>query len=249
MTDISAPILEPAGEFRIGRVLSRALTITSRNIVKIAIIVGVPFLPLLLVGASFAGPRPDLHRMAGPLIFSGIITILLAALSQVVVIHAAFQSMRGRPISIGESLSKGLVRFLPVIGLAIVMAFGIVIGFVLLVVPGFMLLTRWYLAIPACVVESAPVFGSLERSAQLTKGHRWQILGLYLVVAVVGGILNAIAGGIFRGIFGTVIGSLPAFVVQVIIGAYQAVVVVVAYHDLRSAKEGVDIDRIAAVFD
>ena len=32
-------------------------------------------------------------------------------------------------------------------------------------------------------------------------------------------------------------------------GAFNAIMVVVTYHDLRVAKEGVDTDQIAAVFD
>jgi hypothetical protein len=32
-------------------------------------------------------------------------------------------------------------------------------------------------------------------------------------------------------------------------GAFYAICVVVTYHDLRAAKEGVGIDQIAAVFD
>jgi hypothetical protein len=34
-----------------------------------------------------------------------------------------------------------------------------------------------------------------------------------------------------------------------IIGAFGAVVVAVVYHDLRAAHEGIDVDRMAAVFD
>jgi hypothetical protein len=34
-----------------------------------------------------------------------------------------------------------------------------------------------------------------------------------------------------------------------LMGAYQSIVVAVAYHDLRVVKEGVDIEHIASVFD
>jgi hypothetical protein len=32
-------------------------------------------------------------------------------------------------------------------------------------------------------------------------------------------------------------------------GAYNAIAVVMTYHDLRVAKEGIDIEQIASVFD
>ena len=249
MTDISAPVLEPIGEFRIGQVLSRALTITSRNLVQFALITAVPLLPLLLATLSLATPKPGLSGLGGTFVISILLSAILIALSQAVIIYAAFQTMRGRPVSVGESLGKGLARFGAVIGAAIVIGFGISFGFLLLIVPGFILAAMWYVALPACVVETLPVFGSLGRSAELTKGHRWQIVGLYFLVAIAAAIVNGIAGGIFGAIFGRFVGAFPTFVVQVIVAAYQAVVVVVAYHDLRVAKEGVDIDRIAAVFD
>jgi uncharacterized membrane protein len=241
--------MEPAGEFRIGRVLSRALTITSRNLVQFAVIVGIPLLPLLAFSPALTSPKPNFQGMGGTFALSIIVTLILSALSQVVVIHAAFQSMRGRPISIADSLSKGLARFLPVIGLSIMIALGVFFGILLLVVPGFILLSMWYVALPACVVESLPVFGSMRRSADLTKGYRWQVFGIYVLLAILSGVLGAIVSGIFTGLFGILIGAIARFAVQVIMGAFQAVVVVVAYHDLRAAKEGVDIDRIAAVFD
>ena len=51
----------------------------------------------------------------------------------------------------------------------------------------------------------------------------------------------------------SVAGGIPAFVGQVIWngiwGAFYAIFVVVTYHDLPVAKEGVDIEQIAAVFE
>ena len=48
---------------------------------------------------------------------------------------------------------------------------------------------------------------------------------------------------------GPVIGSVAKVIWQALLGAYGAILVVVTYHDLRVAKEGVDTDQIAAVFE
>jgi hypothetical protein len=34
-----------------------------------------------------------------------------------------------------------------------------------------------------------------------------------------------------------------------LVGTYQAIAIAVIYHDLRVAKEGIDVSRIIAVFD
>ncbi len=46
-----------------------------------------------------------------------------------------------------------------------------------LLVPGFILLIMWFVAIPVCVVEQRGSWASMQRSAELTKGHRWKISG------------------------------------------------------------------------
>ena len=250
MTDMSAPLQpELEGSFRIGQVLSRALSITSRNLVKFSILVGIPFLPYLIFFPSMMGPKPNLNGAGATLGLSVILSVVLGVISQAVVIYAAFQDMRGRSATIGESLQKGLARFWPIVGLALAIGFGILLGFILLVVPGFILYSMWFVALPACVVESLPPFRSLGRSAELTKGHRWATFGLFLLLAVISGILGGIVGALFSAIGGTIIAIIARFIFQAVFGAFQATVVVVAYHDLRVAKEGVDVDRIAAVFD
>ena len=40
-----------------------------------------------------------------------------------------------------------------------------------------------------------------------------------------------------------------AFLVTAVGGAYQAIVNIMTYHDLRAVKEGLDIEQLAAVFD
>ena len=50
----------------------------------------------------------------------------------------------------------------------------------------------------ACVIEKTGVSANLSRSVALTKGYRWQIFGLFLlvvVIALVGGLVLAKIGG------------------------------------------------------
>jgi hypothetical protein len=54
----------------------------------------------------------------------------------------------------------------------------------------------WMVALPACVVEGLGPIKSLGRSANLTKGHRWKILGIFLVLNVVGGIMSGLLSGV-----------------------------------------------------
>ena len=91
--------------------------------------------------------------------------------------------------------------------------------------------------------------GLMERSAWLTKGYRWKVLGIALLPVVIGVLVHAVASAALRALVGPGATAAGEFVWQSVFIAYGAITAVVTYHDLRVAKEGVDIDRIAAVFD
>ena len=122
------------------------------------------------------------------------------------------------------------------------------IGFFLLVVPGFMLLTM-FVIIPVCVVEGLGPIQSLGRSRQLTKGYRWRIFALYLIPGVIIGIAGVVLARLGMSIAGAAGYGLLSFLVTAVGGAYQAIVNIMTYHDLHAVKEGLDIEQLAAVFD
>jgi hypothetical protein len=236
-------------DFRVGRVISRSLSVLSRNLLTFAIVTGVAYLPTLLLtkGAEFAASGSGAGIATAAL--GGFLLLVLSIVSQAVIVHAAFQDMRGRPIRLGESISVGLGRFFPIIGLAIVMAILVGIGFVLLVIPGLILLTMWFVGTPVCVVERKGPLASLGRSSELTKGHRWKIFGLMLLLILISAVISPLIDVAFLAVAGLAATFVVSLIWNALWGAFYAIAVVVAYHDLRAAKEGIDIEQIAAVFD
>ena len=164
-------------------------------------------------------------------------------------IRGALQDIRGQSFDIRASIGSSFTRMLPVIATTVCAFVVIGLGFCLLAVPGFIFLTMFYVVVPICVVESLGPIRSLGRSRELTKGRRWQIFAIYLIPAVVIGILNLVIlrfGVRLAGIAGY---ATSTFLLTAIGGTYQAIVNIVTYHGLRSAKEGLDIEQLAAVFD
>ncbi len=263
MTDASLP----AGrfterDFRIGQVFSRAWSVFSGNFLKFMVVTGIASVPPLLI------PQPSPATPENP--FGGVgltfflvmfLTIVLGTLSQAIVLYGAFQDMRGRPVSLADCLKVGLHRLLPIVGLAVSVGVAVMLASMLLIFPGIMLYMMWFVATPVCVVEQLGPFRSMRRSRELTKGHRWKLFGLTLLILIPALIVGAILGAVMFAISGT--GGFPAMttalatplgqVVNLIWsaawGAFYAVMVVVTYHDLRVAKEGIDTEQIAAVFD
>jgi hypothetical protein len=265
------------GDFRVGRVLSRAWSVFWHNVLKFSLFTGIAVLPSLLIHPAASNPfaSPQLILSELPLVF------LLNLLAQAIVFYGGFQEMRGRSVKLGDALKVSFGRFFPLIGLGLIVilvVFGLaVIGalllfavagtdatalimfpfVVLLTIPSTMLFLMWSMATPVCVVERASPFRSLGRSRELTKGHRRKILSLLFLAAIPNGIAGRIVDGISDAIvslapasgFGIAVTQTISLIWNAMWLAFLAVIFVVTYHDLRVAKEGVDTDQIAAVFE
>ncbi len=248
MTDTVAP---SGREFRIGPIFSRSWSIYAANFVAFTLVAIVIALPHQLGG--------DAQTLAGALrsFVAAIVGVILEFVGQAVILYGAFQAMRGRPVIIGDAVRRGFARFWSIVGVSILVSLGIFVGLIFFIIPGIMLALRWAVALPACVVENVGPLAAMRRSAELTKGHRWKIFGIFVLIMVVFFVAFAIIGvlaalGVVaapEGIGRLVLAGIITVIVTGIVTAYFNVVAAMIYHDLRVAKEGVGTEEIAAVFD
>jgi uncharacterized membrane protein len=157
--------------------------------------------------------------------------------------------MRGQGFTLAESIGKCLGHMGPLIGAALLVSLGIGLGMVALVVPGVMAMVAWFVAAPACVVERLGATASIGRSAQLTKGYRWRILGLLIVFEIIWLLPLFLVSYVVSHAAGPQAIAVVEFLFQAAGGALAAILAAVVYHDLRLIKEGLDLDQIAGVFD
>lgn len=250
MTDsyASAPI--PSGNFRVGDVFSTSFSIFGRRFLAFLILAVVIFIPVIAFGLIVGGGALAADATAAfgvTAVIAVFLTIAAQIATQGASLFGVVQEARGQAFSIGEAISAGLRSILPLLGVAIVTGILIAIGTLLLVVPGLILMCMFYVVAPVCVAERAGVFGSISRSVDLTKGYRWQIFGIVVVLWVAGFAISYVSQRIFlpMGVAGYLITQL----LTIIVTAFGAVVTGVSYYRLRVAKEGIDISQIARVFD
>jgi hypothetical protein len=89
----------------------------------------------------------------------------------------------------------------------------------------------------------------MRRSGQLTRGHRWKVFGMVLLLFVVAALIGGVITALLRLTGSFVLVTLGTLAWTGVWGAFYATIVVVTYHDLRVAKEGIDVHQIASVFD
>jgi hypothetical protein len=73
-------------------------------------------------------------------------------------------------------------RLWALLGLNLLSGIAILLGLILLILPGAYLLVRWSAAVPALIAEEAGVTESLGLSAEAVEGRFWHVLGAILVV-------------------------------------------------------------------
>jgi len=237
----------PPTEFTVGTVLSRATDVFTRGaltFVAISLIANAP--RLVYEWALLNGTSPATPWM--PLAW-GLVSVVLSALAEAMIIFAAFQTLRGRRAGIGESIGRGLRRLGAVVLASIVVSILIVLGAILLLVPGLIVLTIFFVTIPACVVEQLGATTAMARSSELTRNHRWRVFGAAAVVFIIFFIVDSIVSAVLRHPATLWSYVLVAFCVNSVYSAYNAVLAAIVYHDLRVIKDGIDIDQLAAVFD
>jgi len=114
------------------------------------------------------------------------------------------------------------------LGAGILAAIATGIGFVLLIVPGLILLTIWAVIAPVIVIERSGVIDSFGRSRELVRGNGWPVFGAiivaFLITALVGALLSTFAAAIADGVILRIVFSALASTVTAPITALVAAV-------------------------
>ena len=259
--------------FDLGRVVSRTFGAIGHNFLTFAMLSLVPGIPAGFMSWGFARLVGNTAGAGGAVDIGAAGVIGIAALAyfiasfvfQASVVHGTVADLNGKRASSADCLSTGLSHFFPLFLMSILVGLGVLAGFLLFVLPGFILLATWAVAVPTRVVEHPSITGALQRSRELTHGHRWAVFGLLLVFFGLALVIRRLATAVVAvalllvappgatatqaiGLFGPayIAVSMIASMISITIGAAG---VASMYYELRVIKEGIGPEALAAVFD
>jgi Uncharacterised protein family (UPF0259)/Membrane domain of glycerophosphoryl diester phosphodiesterase len=197
---------------------------------------------------------------------SGFVGFLLSLLSQVLLIVMTValsgclitvisEAVLGRRLSPNEAFNRVKPRIPGLVGLALLVGIIVMIGLLLLLLPGIFAYVALALSAPAFILERVGVTDSMRRSWELVKGDFWRVLGIlllgFLIVLVIMFIIiipfAIIAGASFVASggdagFGAIIILAVGQTIAATIGQpISAGITALLYVDRRMRAEGLDV--------
>lgn len=250
----------PPKTLEIGQVLGGTFAAMRRNWL-IFLVVGLVFeVAPAAVYSFFSGqatPATDITQLThafGRLSYVVLSGFVLHPLSVAVIAWTVWSDEAGTRPTIVDAL-RATFSHAPAIVLAYLLM-ALVLGFaaILLIIPGLMAATAFYVTVPVCVNERLGAPESLSRSLELTRGQRWRILGLYVVLLLIGlalttmaGLVSMMAGFSFVETHASVV-IVPRLLLTGVSTVFGAACVGSAYVELRTLREGARSRSVAEVF-
>jgi hypothetical protein len=217
-----------------GRVFERIFEIYRDQFTLLIPAALILFLPVAILGGLVQSGGGALLALA-----SLAIGLVATYWYQGMVVEAVVDILDGRRDHTVGSLFSSVAPFIgTLIGAGILATIIIVIGFILIIVPGLIALTFLAVVAPAVVIDRAGVTGALRRSRELVSGHAWRVFGvivvLFLITALINAILSAVGGSVSDESFAGY--AVADLIVRVLLGPLSAIAATVIYVELRSLK-------------
>ncbi|MBN9521428.1 hypothetical protein J0H58_23380 [bacterium] len=271
----------PLGEMTVGDILDRGLKLLFARLPAfyvINLLVLGPVIVLQLVapfavevigngGAGGGGNPLDpvvILGGAGIGLYVLFLTLVLQPIGNAAILHVIMEEYAGNRVGVGTALSYALRRFLPLLGVSIVVGLMVFVGTMLCCLPGIYLAIIYAFVGQIVVLERLGVGEALSRSSELVKGFWWRVFGVLFLV----GFVNAVIQGTVGGVLGAVmpaqevipgpngpqvqlnplnhsVTTLVSVLVGIVFTTYTAVCTTLLYLDLRIRKEGYDLELAA----
>ena len=245
----------------IGELLDRTFSFYRTNFVLFVGIGAVPSLFIMLLS-----PLQLMGGSAGPLfiVLASVILVILycvaALLTQGATVIAVSNIQLGRPASIPGAFAGTWPRLGTLILIALNVSLRVLLGFLLLIVPGIYLAMKYVLALNVTVLEHTNVAQSIKRSADLTKGHRGRIFLIYVMLfgflVIVSAVMQAVLAILFVSIrtgqpsvLAGIALAFGSFAIQSLLNPIITIASALVYYDERVRKEGFDLSHMMEQLD
>jgi hypothetical protein len=208
-------------------ILTGLVTIAVRSIIVI------PVAPVHPTSQQLLAWFPTfLSATVTSLFLSGIVSWIATSITTGITIKFTSDILERGQANLQASFNFTLPKLLFLLAAGIITGFLIVLGFVVLVVPGVILALMFSLVYPAIMLEDTGILGSLSRSRVLVSNRWLKTFGLLFLL----GIIVAIANGVFVLIassFG-IVSPLISGILTALITPIFAIAITLYYYSMKA---------------
>jgi Uncharacterised protein family (UPF0259) len=150
-------------------------------------------------------------------------------------------------LTLGQTIQRVRPRLFVLLGAGLLVALGVIVGLLLLVIPGLVLLTWWSMVPAVVVLERAGVMESFGRSRELVRGHGWRVFAVIVITFVIVQVV--------RNLLGAALSWLPDWLAYFLADAvgssftapFAALAITLMYFRLARLRAGVEPSPVPAV--
>jgi len=219
------------GKLNVGAVFSQAFATLQSKLLFFV------FTGLMVGLASLVGPNGN------QVLIGSLLTLAVGAVAQILTVRATTGPLGvDAGAEFVPAVQAALPKFLPVFLTSLLVQILISLGMSFLIVPGVFLAVMLMVSTIACILEDRSPVEALKRSRELTRGNRWRLLGLVLIlfILVIGVPLlvaiPAAVAGIVPGI-GALVGRVVASAAEGLVLVFIAIVLTHTFLELRRLNE------------
>lgn len=170
----------------------------------------------------------------------GVVAYVLVQLMVATVVDAL---VHGRPVMLGAELRRALRRLGAGAVAYLVKILVIVLWFMLFFFPAIWAFARYWAVFPALAIEGLGPFAAIGRSKELARGNNLRVIGVAGLPILIGMIVIVVTQQLALGMgIGVRWASIVSALLGVVISPFMSVPGLLLYFDIRTRREGLDLD-------
>jgi uncharacterized membrane protein len=221
--------------FGISSVLSTTVKLYTRHLWLITKLVFVVVTPFELLRALRLAESGDWQARGTTILLGAICNILIAP----ALVYALMKIIEtGNVPGIDESYRWGFSKIWRLALCAAISSVLQTFGYLLCIIPGIIMSLTLAVVYPVAILEKGSPKMVLERSYQLTRGYRWQILAVWLALALLGSLFFIPASVLARNFYTPAVSVPAAILVDILEQAFTVSSLVMYLSLLRTPRRG-----------
>jgi hypothetical protein len=185
-----------------------------------------------------------------------VVSFVMYGAAEAATVFAVSDLYLGRSTSIRGAYGSVRYRLLGALGTIFLTGLIVGVGFILLIVPGIILLARTSLAVPVAMLEDQYAGSAVNRSMELTKGFAWSMLGIFALTWIIHILAAAVLQYPFvfltlmsikshsTPLLFVILQDIATFVTSALVGPILTIALSLMYYNLRVRKEAFDLQHL-----